>query len=243
MQPQAYALSDKGGRQINEDYFGWRIAEGRGIFVVADGLGGFSSGKLASRLVTDDILKSWESLDVNVDEAWLEDCLENANHDLIDQQYRHGNKAQTTVVVLVIEAERAFWAHVGDTRLYHLHGGKIESVTRDHSVAYSKYRSGEISRAEIASDPDQSRLLRTLGNTNESLRIEYGFCDGILDNKDSFFMCTDGAWEYLSDTEILIDRLKSSTPIDWSRHILCRMLDRVSKGNDNFTVLAVTMEY
>lgn len=240
MNLDAYAFSDKGGRSHNEDCVGYKTDGSRGIFVVADGLGGHAAGEVASALVTNDLLEAWDGTTGPVDIDWLRKAIAQANDHIVEEQQRLGNRMHTTVVVLAIEDGRALWAHVGDSRLYHLHEGALASVTADHSVAYAKYRSGEISRAQIAEDPDQSRLLKTLGNTGR-LRVDCGGWGRSLGEGDSFFLCTDGVWEYLSDTEILVDRLKSSGPQEWADHCLFRMLGRVGTENDNLSLLAVTV--
>lgn len=239
---EAYALTDKGGRSHNEDSQGFLVdADGSsGIFVVADGLGGHSCGEVASSLAVSDLLDAWSAAEGPVDMEWLQESVEKANRHIVEEQKARGNRMRTTVVALVIQGGRALWAHAGDSRLYHLHNGQIASVTSDHSVAFSKYRSGEIEREDIATDPDQSRLLNTLGNS-EGVRVECAGWNGELGTGDSFFICTDGVWEYLHDTEILIDRLKSANPKEWVTHCLYRTLARVPADHDNLTALAVTI--
>lgn len=237
---QVYTFSDKGGRRNNEDCVGYRTDGTRGIFVIADGLGGHASGEVASRLVVADLIDSWSHAIGPLDRSWLRGRLEAANRHLVEGQASVG-PCRTTVVALVVEDGRAFWAHAGDTRLYHIHGGRLVSVTRDHSVAYVKYCMGEITRSEIATDPDQPRLLRALGDRN-SLRLDVDGWDAPIDSSDSFFLCTDGAWEYLNDDAILIDRLKSTSPDEWARHCLLRILGAVGEDNDNLSVIAVTVQ-
>lgn len=239
METEAYAFSSRGGRAHNEDHVDYRIEGSRAIFVVADGLGGHSAGEVASAMVVDGLLDAWAATEAPVDAPWLEARIKELNDRIIEGQRKMSNRMRTTVVVLAFQDGRAFWAHVGDSRLYHLHAGKIASVTRDHSVAYTKYRAGEISREQIGMDPDQSRLLSTLG-TDDKLRVDCDSWDQPLGPEDSFLLCTDGVWEYLRDTEVLVDRLKSTTPKEWATHCLFRVLGRVAPDHDNLSILTVT---
>lgn len=238
---EAYAFTDKGGRGLNEDHVSYRIEGDRAIFVVADGLGGHSAGEVASAMAVDDLLEAWGTSNAPVDGGWLERQVLDLNDRMVARQRELGNHMRTTVVVLALEGGKACWAHVGDSRLYHLHGGALASVTRDHSVAYTKYRSGEIAREQIGMDPDQSRLLSTLGSSDVP-RVDCESWDGLAGTQDSFLLCTDGVWEYLRDMEILVDRLKSKGPKEWAQHCLFRMLDRVTPDHDNLSLLTVTID-
>lgn len=242
MGPVAFGFSDKGGRSHNEDCAGYRVDGSRGIFVVADGLGGHSSGEVASSLAVNDLVEAWAKTPGAIGPRWLGQAITRANRHIVQEQRKLGNRMRTTVVALVVEGGSAFWAHVGDSRLYHLRDGRLVSVTADHSVAYSKFRSGEITREQIATDPDQSRLLNTLGNSAAPPRVTTASLKAPLDVGDSFLLCTDGTWEYLRDTEILVDRLKSQDPAEWATHCLYRVLDRVGAGHDNLSLMTVTIQ-
>ena len=142
-------------------------------------------------------------------------------------------------VLLILQGQRAFWAHTGDSRLYRLREGEIASVTEDHSVAYMKYRAGEITRAQIASDEDQSSLLRALGS---SPRWKPQTSESGLRPGDAFLLCTDGFWEYVTDEEILIDRLKAENARDWAERMLLRAAERIPDNNDNMTLMTLITE-
>lgn len=148
---------------------------------------------------------------------------------------------KSTVAALYVMGSRAIWAHAGDSRLYCIHEGRLKACTEDHSVAYKKYKAGEITRREIAFDEDQSRLLRTIGGTDHNepvIRVYEEF----LSPGDAFFLCSDGAWEFLDDEEIVIDRLKSKDARQWAEYLLLRMMERISGGNDNLTMLTVILK-
>ncbi len=234
-----YALTDPGGRDHNEDSIAYEIEGGRGMFVVADGLGGHAHGEAASKEAADCFMEAFRRGRGDADPAaWLRDICGLANEGVMKLQEKSAGQMKTTVVALYIEDGEAFWANVGDSRLYYLHEDEIAHVTADHSVSYMKYRAGEISRAQINRDPDQSSLLRALGN-NEKHEPDLNSVPGSLSDADGFCLCSDGVWEYCYDEEILIDFLKAGNAREWGELLLSRVLSRVSGGNDNFSILTV----
>ena len=223
----SYSFSDIGGREDNQDALGTKVDGDKGIFVLADGLGGHQNGRLASDCVVNTVLAGWPPEEDTPLTETLESREKNCN-------------AKSTAVVLTILGENAAWAHSGDSRLYYLHDGGIAAVTEDHSVAYKKYQAGEITKEEIATDEDQSSLLRVLGST---VRWE-----PVIDQRerlspeDAFLLCSDGVWEYVRDDEILVDYLKADSAREWAVLLLLRISARVPKNNDNLSLITVMMK-
>ncbi len=242
MRLRSFYFTNRGGRPENEDSASALEKEGRGIFVVADGLGGHKHGSRASRCVVDSLLESWPK-DCSEGEcdpaAILYSGIEKANSAILQLQKENNSNMKSTVVALAIEGEQAAWANTGDSRLYFIHDGRIGAITADHSVAYIKYKNGEISRAQIAQDEDQSSLLKALGNER---RWEPEVRSAQISSGDAFMLCSDGLWEYLRDEEILADSLKTDDPKRWAELLLVRLMGRIRPGNDNLTVLTVKVE-
>ncbi len=235
-----YEYTNQGGRSYNEDSVGHRASGNDGIFVVADGLGGHSFGEVASACVRDTLLELWPPATPDYS-RWIGDSFTEANRRILMLQKEKNTVLKSTAVVLLITNGQAIWAHSGDSRLYYIHGGSLCEMTEDHSVAFKKYKGGEIRRDQIAKDEDQSSLLRTLGGEDRyepTVRI----CDRPIERGDGFFLCSDGAWEYLRDEEIAIDMLKAENAKHWSELLRVRMLDRIQSGNDNLTLLTVMVD-
>lgn len=239
MKLNSYCFTTAGGREENQDSAAWREEKGRAIYVVADGLGGHQNGKLASASVSEAIVKAWETEKPENAEEWLRDRIKRANEMLLKLQEEKKSVMKTTVVVLLLEGARAAWANTGDSRLYHLSGSKLAHVTEDHSVAYKKYKSGEITKAQINTDEDQSCLLKAIGGP-ERWEPDILSCD--IQPGDGFLLCTDGMWEYLFDNEILVDWLKSENSKEWTELLLLRAIRRIEPDNDNLTVMTVMTE-
>ena len=233
-----YAYTNKGGRPNNEDSICCGLQNRRGVFVLADGLGGHSSGEVASGLAAQAIREGCAGAE-NLDSETLKGQLEEANRLVLEGQKVPGREdMKTTAVALALEGDLAFWAHVGDSRLYRFSDGQLVFATRDHSVTYMKYLGGEISYMDVYHDDDRSSLLRVLGKA--SCQPETGQAE--LKSGDAFLLCSDGFWEYVYQEEIQADLLKAETPAQWVQLMLLRQIRRTPPGNDNFSVIAVFVE-
>lgn len=232
----SFVYTSRGGRSCNQDSVGMTDTASGAVYVVADGLGGHIHGELASKCAVDTLLCALPGPEEDR-LLWLENRIGEANDAVLSLQKLHGNM-KTTVTALVIDGTRAFWAHVGDTRLYYLHNKAIETVTKDHSVAYKKYLAGEISRAQIGTDEDQSSLLRTLGNPSRYQPVCHRL-EHPIEPSDGFLICTDGAWAYLLDEEILVDFLKADSAQSWAELLLMRIMERIPENNDNLSIITV----
>ena len=235
-----YMFSSAGGRSYNEDTAGFLKDDGGAIFVVADGLGGHSFGELASACVKDTVLENWASGDDDR-ASWLSERAAEANRRILALQDEKNSVLKSTLAVLAIDGVQASLAHTGDSRIYYLHRGWVSGVTEDHSVAYKKFKAGEISRDAIAWDEDQSCLLRALGG-KERYEPDVEILEDPVEAGDAFLLCTDGVWEYLRDGEVAIDLLKAENAQQWAELLLLRMMDRISVGNDNLTVVTVMIK-
>lgn len=234
-----FAYTNKGGRSYNEDSVGSKFDDSSGIFVVADGLGGHACGEEASAAAVETILSEWDA-DAEDIEAQLRDKIAEANQRILRLQETEKTVMKTTVAVLAVSRKQAVWGNVGDSRVYFIHKNRLYAYTNDHSVAYKKYRAGEITREQIGTDEDQSRLLRTLGS-EDRYEPEIYIGDTVLEPGDAFFLCSDGAWEYLLDEEIVIDFLKSETAVHWAELMMLRIMERINGENDNLSLLTVIL--
>jgi serine/threonine protein phosphatase PrpC len=226
----SFAYSGIGGREKNEDFTGMTERRNGGLFAVADGLGGHGHGETASKLVVGELLKH----DIKEPKD-MESAFQNAQESLL-RAHTEFPGARTTVVLLSVTGNTAFWGHVGDARLYYFSNGRLSAFTADHTVSYKKYTGGEIGHNEIARDDDRSSLLNVMGGElcRPAISPEVELSDG-----DAFLLCSDGFWEYLYDEELLIDLLKSQTPRKWAEYLLLRHVHRAPAGNDNFSLLTV----
>lgn len=232
-----FEFTGRGGREYNQDSVGSRQYASGGIFVVADGLGGHRLGEKASETAVRTIIGEWDDSRSDIAEQ-LNETICNANSNILELQNSERCVMKTTVAALAIYGTKAVFANSGDSRVYFFHGDELSGCTNDHSVAFKKYRSGEITRDQIGSDEDQSSLLRVLGGAE---RYEPELYPEVkeLEPGDAFFLCSDGAWEFLRDEEICIDLLKAESAAKWAELLMLRIMERVDGKNDNLSLMTI----
>jgi serine/threonine protein phosphatase PrpC len=232
-------ISAAGGRLENEDAVGFRIAEDRGCWALADGLGGHRGGEVASRLAVDAILASFEE-DSSIDEDTLRGHLERANRAVRERQAAEPELThmRTTIVALIASPEAAVWAHAGDSRLYRFRDGRIAEQTRDHSVPQRLADAGEISLDQVRFHEDRSRLLNSLG-TGDRVAPAYGTLDEPVKLYDAFLLASDGFWEYVTEPEMEEELRAAKHSESWGGKMEARLKQRASAGHDNYSAIAV----
>jgi serine/threonine protein phosphatase PrpC len=232
------ALSRTAGRAANEDYADFLQAGAAGCWVIADGLGGHRGGATASKTVVQAALDSFRRQpEITIDAVSAH--IARAQEALLEAQRQEPSLSQmrSTIVVLLADESEAVWAHVGDSRLYHLRGGKIVARTRDHSVGQALVDGGQIDPAAQGSHEDRSRLLRCLGKADEASAAISG--PHRLARGDVFLLCTDGFWEALDDVSLSIDLAASADAAAWLDRLEARLRRRIGAEHDNYTATAI----
>jgi serine/threonine protein phosphatase PrpC len=202
---QVGSVSDRGlseKRPMNEDSF---LADAaRGIFVVADGVGGADAGEVASQKAVDVLNDAFRNqvADGEDVEDLMELAIQRANsaiHQMAAEHPRFSMMA-TTVVALHIDGGRATIGHVGDSRLYRLNPeGKLLRETDDHSIVEEEVRAGRMTPEQAANHPSKNVISRALGAEElveaDMKTIEVG-------EGNTFLLCTDGITRHIPDKEI-----------------------------------------
>lgn len=231
-------MTNRGSREINEDYAGMAKEGEHYCFLLADGLGGHGKGEVASELV----VETGKSLFGQYKEAdFLDKCFQTAQDNLLLEQRKQNlqSEMKTTMVVLEMTENTIQWGHVGDSRLYLFQKGKLVKRTLDHSVPQMLVMAGEIKEKQIRGHEDRNRLLRVMGT-------EWSGPQYVLSEKQqrmpkqAFLLCSDGFWE-LIDEKTMQQLLKKSQSVEeWME----RMSEEVRKNGtgqnmDNYTAIAV----
>ncbi len=235
-----YSYTSVGGRSNNEDCAAFtQTASGLGVWVLADGLGGHACGEVASRLAVEFLIAQAEKLPDMSEKSLL--ALMNASNELILQKQTSDPSLQTmrtTVTAAFSDGEKVRYFNVGDTRFYYFKNGCLYKHSKDHTVSQVAVNLGEITTTQIRFHDDRNKLLKVLGNESD-LKITK-LDDALpLEKGDAFLLCSDGFWEYVYETEMEIDLLKSSSPKEWMDYMVNRLLLRVTNNNDNFTAICV----
>lgn len=228
--------SNIGGRPENEDSFTVYKKGKKYLCAVADGLGGHGGGAKASQTAIDIIHKNMNQQELENPKQFL-DWFQECNDEVYKLQSAQC-QMKTTLVVLYINNTYASWAHIGDSRLYHFVNGKIEHQTFDHSVSQMAVFRGEITSAEIRGHIDRNKLLRAIGR-EQNVKIDISEKISLKENKHAFLLCTDGFWEYIYENEMEEALKEASSAQEWMNNMLVYINDRVKKGNDNNTAVAV----
>ena len=231
-------------RENNEDKFAFfepeepEIMAVKGsLYAVADGMGGHSSGQIASEIGLKTLLKSYYG-DPNEDvSASLCSSLRMANSYIYDAgRMIVGREGMgTTCICLVLRDDDAYIGHVGDSRLYLIRGGEIRQVSEDHSWIAEQVRRGALTADEAQNSPFRNVITRSLGAAAD---VEPDVYQEKLQRDDVFVLCSDGLSGYVTDAEIL-EIAGSWSPAMASLKLIDRAND--NGGGDNITVLIVAV--
>jgi len=242
----AAARTDEGRiRELNED--SWRfeeVGEELQLYAVADGMGGHDRGEVASALAIETLFKEsfkrckrTKKRDVASLKRLVRNAFQRANRSVLDcGRDNESNMGTTLTTTLVYQGCEAFFANVGDSRAYLLREGKLEQVTRDHSLVAYLVQMGELTREQARTHPSGNILVRSVGSTDD---VEIDVFHIPLMAGDALLLCSDGLWSELPDEEI--QQILVSTP---DPDIICETLvDRANEagGKDNITCLVVTL--
>jgi serine/threonine protein phosphatase PrpC len=221
-------------RNANEDSLFTRPP----VFVVADGMGGAQAGEVASKAAA-------ESFDRELPQApperLLRETIEAANRTIHEHARSDPNLAGmgTTITAAIVdpEAEEVAIGHVGDSRAYRLRGGKLERLTRDHSLVEEMRRKGQLTDAQAEDHPQRSIITRALGPEPE---VEVDLQTVPAQAGDVFLLCSDGLTTMLDDEQIA-RILGRATSIPAAVRALVDEANRAG-GRDNITVVAFALE-
>jgi len=233
MKTQTYHYTCIGGRNYNQDSLWYSEDTNNGLWIVADGLGGHHHSEMASSLIIRTVEEKWkQNFSVDLKELFLE-----CHRNILVMQKVHPNagNAASTAVLARLEGDLFSVAHTGDSRLYYFRNSQMLFRTKDHSIAQMNVALGEITEREQRTSPDRNKLYNVLGGEKTPKpEVREPF---IARPGDAFVLCTDGFWEYLSETEMLIDLLKAPSAKAWAEHMLVRIKKRQPEENDNYSVI------
>jgi protein phosphatase len=231
---QAFRSDTGRQRNANEDSFFVRAP----IFVVADGMGGAQAGEVASKAAAD-------AFDFDLPEGpperVLRETIVAANRTIHNLARADPSRAGmgTTLTAAIVSAEREEVAigHVGDSRAYRLRDGRLEQLTRDHSLVEEMRRKGQLTDAQAEDHPQRSIITRALGPEPE---VEPDVQTVPAAPGDVFLICSDGLTTMLGEEQIR-KLLAGATSMAAAVRALIDEANRAG-GRDNITALAFRLE-
>jgi serine/threonine protein phosphatase PrpC len=222
-------------RKINEDSI---FAEpDRGLWAVADGMGGHDAGEMASAMVTDALrcLSSEGDLDEIAGRAV--EALREVNRELIElaRSGERGRKGTigTTVVGLAIAngSFRCFWS--GDSRAYRLREGELTRITHDHSLVQELVDAGMLGPDEAETHENANLITRAVG-ADEKLEVDV--VSGDVRVGDQFLLASDGLTRVVRDSE-LAAHLESGSPQAVAENLIEMVLRRGAPDNVSLVII------
>jgi PPM family protein phosphatase len=227
---QAFRTDTGRQRSENEDSLFVRAP----IFVVADGMGGAQAGEVASKTAADAFDRDLPEVSP---EQFLRETIEAANRRIHELARADPSRAGmgTTITAAIVDAqkEEVGIGHVGDSRAYRLRRGKLEQLTRDHSLVEEMRRKGQITDAQAEDHPQRSIITRALGPEPE---VEVDLQTVPAAPGDVFLLCSDGLTTMVGEDRITAVLSSAGS----MREAVRALIDEANGagGRDNITALA-----
>jgi len=233
--------SRKGARKLNQDRLAYTYSRDTLMLVVADGMGGHAGGEIAAQIAVRLFIERFHQEAKPVLKnplKFLQDTMLRAHAALgsYANQFSMLETPRTTCVCCIVQAGYAYWAHVGDSRLYLFRQGTLVGSTKDHSKVQYLVDQGIITAEEVPTHPDRNKIFSCLG----------GLIDPVIDlsrrtplrNGDILLMCTDGLWTVFPATEIAT--WLTSTPILKTAPLMMREAEkRGGPDSDNLSAIII----
>jgi serine/threonine protein phosphatase PrpC len=231
-----------GRRKEQEDAFSIVAAEDGVLAVVADGMGGYSDGKLASGIVVNTFAEEFVRTGARMEETFLENTTTLCNQKFLEKWGE--TRVGSTLLAAVISRGLLHWVSVGDSAIILYRHGGLSHLNKKHifqAVLERQYLAGEISREEMRNNRKKKRLTSYIG------------CDGLRDLEinrkplplfpgDQVILCTDGVYNSISEMEMEGVLARFSHPDVAAAEIINRIKAKNFINQDNATIIILKMK-
>lgn len=245
MRIEVASITDVGmKRNHNEDNFG--VVPEEYLYVVADGMGGHSSGEVASKIAVEELAEFFRMTSRDHDATWPYKMDRARNYDenrlatgikLANMRIHEQSSADpklrgmgTTIVSVYFAGATAYVGHVGDSRVYRFSRGELKQVTEDHSLLNDYLKSKKLTPEEIEAFPHKNVIVRALGMKDtvqvDVVRVE-------PQEGDIFLLCSDGLSGMVPDA-LIRDTLNKMPDLDAASKQLIALAN-ANGGLDNVT--------
>lgn len=239
---KGFARTDIGkARDMNQDYYYIPSSENDlQIYILADGMGGYNGGEIASKLavqtVREYIENNFDKIEHTKEEIlnMIKKSMENANSVVYEESKKDDNLQGmgTTLDVCFIYNNKIYIGHVGDSRVYLIRKEIARKITKDHSYVQQLVEDKKITREEAEHHPKKNMLLKALGCTSY---VEPDIRARNIEKDDIFLMCSDGLTNMVEESKMyeVVEQYKEKAP-----EILVNLANDVG-GYDNITVITI----
>lgn len=233
--------SRRGARPYNQDRMCYSYSRDSLLMVVADGMGGHLHGEVAAQITVELLAELFQKRarpTVQNPHPFLIDGFNKCHDAIFNYTANHGllETPRTTCIACIIQDGMIYWAHVGDSRLYLLRGGKMLTRTIDHSKVQQMVDLGRITAEEAETHPEKNKIYNCLGSMFPP-EVEVGGKIPMEDG-DSVLLCSDGLWGCVNQAEL--EQLMTDYPVLYSvPQLLDRAETRGGIHGDNLTAIAI----
>ena len=238
-----YAETDVGMvRQMNQDaYYISEENDNYKLCILADGMGGYTGGEIASRLAcvsaADYIKKNFEDGKPYTKEELMQiisDAMQQANAIVYEKSREEKELEQmgTTLEICLIYNNRVFIGHIGDSRIYRIRQGIMRKITVAHSYVQKLVKDGTITKEEAIHHPKKNMLMKALGCEE---KIEPDIMVKGFNSNDIILICSDGLTNMIAEQEIyniIVENIETATQ---------NLIKKAKElgGYDNITVIII----
>lgn len=236
-------LSLIGGRDSNQDRVSVAVAEEAALLIACDGMGGHADGERAAEIAQQTVVERfWQTAQPLLDPlGFLHLSLGAAHASVVGLSPRLPleMRPRATCAVCIVQQNSAYWAHVGDSRVYHLRAGALRERTRDHSHVELLMREGVISAGQMQNHPMRNFVESCLGGEQILPEMALNPRRALLPD-DLLLVCTDGFWANLDETEIAGAFTTLGLPLrDTLAALSAQAVLNAGGGSDNTSVAAL----
>jgi serine/threonine protein phosphatase PrpC len=230
----SHSLTNNGCKRLhNEDsYYG---SNEKGIWVVADGMGGHNAGDFASQSLMQSVQSVEPSNDINLTAKNIEAIVQDINLELIKKasDVAEGTIIGATLAMLIANDSDGILLWAGDSRVYRIRNNELEQLTQDHSLVNDLIKQGAINQEDASSHPESNKITRAVGY-KENLELDYRKVS--IRANDRYIICSDGLTKELTDENILSIASHGLANIV-NEELMRRALEE--GGRDNITTITI----
>lgn len=199
------SASRQGGRKYNQDRVAFSYSRDALLMIVADGMGGHFHGEVAAQITVQlvaELFQKQAKTTLKDPHDFLEQSLLRAHNAIGDYVIEHEflESPRTTCVACVLQHNKAWWAHIGDSRLYVFRDGRLLIRTQDHSKVQQLFDQGKITELQMITHPERNKIYNCLGGIIQP-EIELSRPVAMQEG-DTILLCTDGLWSTIRLSEM-----------------------------------------